>query len=224
MMQGLSTATSVMYTSYFTVEGLAKNSGTIGMLSYLPILISIAVVNPLVKKFGKKKCSAVPLVAGIIGGILITVIPLPRGIVGVVLFVGLQFIISASVALLSMLSWAMIADCIDYQVLQTGRREEGTVYAIYSLGRKFAQGVGASVVLLIMGWLGFKSTTGDETIIQTFDVANNIRIMIGVIFTVCCLAQFIAIQYIYNLDKKRVEDMQIALGRVNEILSPHLED
>lgn len=218
MMQGLSQATSVMYTSYFTeIPGLADNSGTIGMISYLPVLGGIFLANPIIKKFGKKNASSFPLLAGVVAGLLMAVLPFGRGVPGLVLWLVLNMIVSCSVAIFSLVGWAMIADCIDYQELQTGRREEGSVYAIYSLGRKVAQGLGAFIVLAIMGLIGFVSSEGDETIIQVFEVANNVRIMIGLIYVVCCAAQFIALHFIYNLGKKEVENMQIALGRMNEV-------
>lgn len=56
----------------------------------------------------------------------------------------------------NLLIWALVADAIDYQELQTGRREEGSIYATYSLFRKIAQGVGASLISLLIGWAGYK--------------------------------------------------------------------
>jgi GPH family glycoside/pentoside/hexuronide:cation symporter len=211
-------ANSVLYTSYFVdVPNLAQNSGTISMIAYLPILGAIFLVNPLVEKFGKKKSSEVPLIAGIVAGFAMAFIPFGHGVLGLVAWLICNTIVSCSVAVLSMLGWAMIADCIDYQELKTGRREEGTVYAIYSLGRKFAQGIGASVVLLIMGWIGCQSAAGEVSINQTPGVANNVRIMIGLIYGICCLAQYLSIKFVYNLDKETVADMQVKLGRVNEV-------
>ena len=225
MMQGLSTANSVLYTSYFTgVDNLAQNSGTISMISYIPILGAIFLVNPLVERFGKKKASEVPLIAGIVAGFAMAIIPFGTGVVGLVLWLVCNTIVSCSVAILSMVGWALVADCIDYQELKTGRREEGTVYAIYSLGRKFAQGVGAALVLLIMGWIGCQSVEGEMSIVQAPNVANNVRIMVGLIYGICCLAQWLSIKFVYNLDKETVADMQVKLGRVNEVDAFHQED
>ncbi len=52
------------------------------------------------------------------------------------------------------------SDCIDYQELKTGRREEGTVYATYSLGRKLAQGFGASIIAFLLMLTGYISENG----------------------------------------------------------------
>ena len=75
-----------------------------------------------------------------------------------------------------------------------------------------------------MGWIGCQSVGGEMSINQTPEVANNVRIMVGLIYGICCLAQWICIKFVYNLGKKEVEEMQIKLGRVNKIDAPHPED
>ena len=142
---------------------------------------------------------------------------------GIFIWSLLQILVSVSFAVFATVGWAMVADCIDYQELQTGRREEGTVYAIYSLGRKIAQGFGAAVVLLMLGWVGFQEAGWDSVLgveipcVQTPTVANRIRLLIGAVYCVCSLIQFIMIKYVYPLTKDKVEDMNIKLGRVNEV-------
>ena len=143
---------------------------------------------------------------------------------GIFIWVVLQLFVSLSFAVFATTGWAMVADCIDYQEYLTGKREEGTVYAIYSLGRKIAQGLGASVVLLILGWIGFQEAGWDEKLgveipcVQTPEVANNIRIMIGVVYCVCSLVQFVMIKFVYPLTKDKVTELNIALGRNNDEL------
>lgn len=58
------------------------------------------------------------------------------------------------------LMWALVADCIDYQEQKTGRREESSIYATYSLFRKIAQGVGAAVVSYAIGATGYNQNLG----------------------------------------------------------------
>ena len=120
----------------------------------------------------------------------------------------------------------MVADAIDYQELKTGRREEGTVYSIYSLGRKIAQGFGAAAVLLILGWVGFQEATkcvdpiiGEYEVpaIQTAVVANRIRIVVGAVYCFCSLVQFIMIAFVFPLSKKKVKEMNYKLGRIENL-------
>ena len=68
-------------------------------------------------------------------------------------------------------SWALMGDAIDYNEWKFGTREEGVVYSLHSFFRKLAQGIGPSIVLLIMGVLGYQSELG--TIGQSFETSHN---------------------------------------------------
>ena len=221
MMQGLGTANTVLFKDYF---GNAELSGIIQMISFMPAIVGIFICDPLVKRFGKKNVAGIPFIAGIVGGFLMMVVKVPGNTGGLVIWILMQMLVSASVGMFSVLGWAMVSDCIDYQEIRTGRREEGTVYAIYSLGRKVAQGLGAAIVLVFMGWLGFVSAENGITPTQTPEVANRIRILIGAVQFACCLGQFLCIMFIYNLDKKKVDEMQVTLGRVNDNYSIGLDE
>ena len=153
MMNGLATANAALFKDFFHQ---AQMSGLIQLVSYLPLFFAIPLVKPLVKKFGKKDAASYPLVLGVIAGFLMFVLPIKGDTIGLVIWTILQLFVSLSFAVFATVGWAMVADCIDYQEMKTGKREEGTVYAVYSLGRKIAQGLGAAVVLLMLGWIGFK--------------------------------------------------------------------
>ena len=223
MLNGLTVATNALYKDFF---GMGQESGIFSLISYLPLVAVMPLIVPLVKKYGKKEASQWPMLLGVLGGILMMVLPRElflSGIGGIVLWCLLQLLVSFSFAIFGTVGWAMVADCIDYQELKTGRREEGTVYAIYSLGRKIAQGFGAAAVLLMLGWIGFKEAGWDSTLgveipsFQTADVANNIRLLIGGVYLVCCVVQFVMLKFVYPLTKGKVEEMNIKLGRANEV-------
>ena len=221
MMQGITTASTIVYKDFF---GKADLSGVISMIAYLPMLGVVFFVDPIVKKFGKQLASGYPAIVGVVAGLLMAFVPIKNDMAGLVFWVVCQVLITASLAVFSVIGWAMVADCIDYQEIQTGHREEGTVYAVYSLGRKFAQGIGASVVLFIMGLIGFVSAENGVTPVQTPETVQNIKIMIGLVYAICCLFVFVSIVFIYNISKEKVKEMQIKLGRVNDIHTEHPED
>ena len=111
-------------------------------------------------------------------------------------------------------SWALMADAIDYNEWKTGKREEGTVYSLHSFFRKLAQGVGPAVALVIMGTLGYVNNDvneAGEAFINVaklgFDVAVNMRWLVAILFTVAAVMQFIGLALVYNLDKKTLEKM-----------------
>ncbi len=212
MMSGLGSATQILFQSFFQN---AQLSGVITFISYLPMLIVIPLIKPIVKRFGKKEAAAYPLLVGMVAALMMAVLPITPDTKGLVIWVVLSVIVSFSFSIFAMVGWAMVADCIDYQELKTGRREEGTVYATYSLGRKLAQGFGASIIAFLLMLTGYISENGAH---QTVEVANNIRQMIGWVYLGGLVLMFVFLQWVYNLDKKAVEEMETALGRNNASL------
>ncbi len=67
-----------------------------------------------------------------------------------------------------MIVWALVGDVIDYQEYITGKREEGIVYAAYSLVRKLSQAVVGELGGFALGIIGYQSGAAQ----QTAEVAN----------------------------------------------------
>ena len=105
-------------------------------------------------------------------------------------------------------SWALMADAIDYNEWKHGTREEGTVYALHSFFRKLAQGAGPSLALVVMVWLGY-----DESMkaAQTMEVATNMRYLVAGLYLVSAVFMFVGLALVYNLDKKTTEKMKVEL-------------
>ena len=106
-------------------------------------------------------------------------------------------------------SWALMGDAIDYNEWKFGTREEGVVYSLHSFFRKLAQGIGPSIVLLIMGVLGYQSELG--TIGQSFETSHNMCWLVAGLYIFSAIVQFIGLAVIYNLDKKTLEKMNSEL-------------
>jgi len=104
----------------------------------------------------------------------------------------------------------MMGDAIDYNEWKFGTREEGTVYSLHSFFRKLAQGIGPSLVLVIMVAFGYVGANEGN---QLWDVAVNMRYIVAATFMFSALLQFIGLGVIYNLDKKTLAQMSKDLGR-----------
>ena len=100
---------------------------------------------------------------------------------------------------------SLMADAIDYNEWKTGKREEGTVYSLHSFFRKLAQGIGPSVILLVMGALGYVSELGTEA--QTAATALNMCWLVAALYMFSAVVQFIGLALIFNLDKKTLAQM-----------------
>ena len=205
-MQGSATAVTVMFQSYFKDVSM---SGLVSMFSMIPIIFMTPFVRKLVGKFGKKELSVFGGVLCVIACTLLLVLPITPDSNGVMMYVACQLINSIGMGIFNVVSWSMMADAIDYNEWKFGTREEGTVYSLHSFFRKLAQGVGPSVVLVIMSWLGYNEALGGA---QEFAVATNMRYLVAALYLFAGLAQLLSLAFVYNLNKKNLATMHAELN------------
>ena len=202
-MQSAATANTVMFATYF---GQASMTGIVQVIGFLPMFLFMPFITKIVKKFGKKEASVAGTLVSIVGGAIMLIFPTMANkdtallvyMIGLVLF-------GLGMGVYTCVSWAMMGDAIDYNEWKFGTREEGTVYSLHSFFRKFAQGVGPSAVLLIMGALGYVSELG--TIGQNAETAKNMCWLVAGLYMFSAIVQFIGLAVIYNLDKKSLDTM-----------------
>lgn len=102
------------------------------------------------------------------------------------------------------LMWALVADCIDYQEQKTGRREESSIYATYSLFRKIAQGVGAAVVSYAIGATGYNQNLG--ALEQAPGVPEKIYFVTAFLPFIGAIISFLSMLFLYTLDDNAQEN------------------
>ncbi len=206
-MQSATTANSIMFATYF---GMAEMSGVVQIIGFLPMFLFMPFITKIVKRFGKKEASVVGTIVSIVGGLIMLAFPMvDKGLAIIIYLVGLVAF-GIGMGFYTCVSWAMMGDAIDYNEWKFGTREEGTVYSLHSFFRKLAQGVGPSLVLVIMGALGYISSKG--TIGQSAETALNMCWLVAGLYLFSAVLQFVGLAAIYNLDKKTVEKMNAELS------------
>lgn len=206
-MQSATTANTIMFATYFNN---ASMSGVVTAIGFLPMVVFIPFIKPLVNKFGKKEVSVVGSIVTLVGAGIMMIFPTVenRDIALIVYLVGLV-LFGIGMGVYTCVSWAMMSDAIEYNEWKFGTREEGTVYSLHSFFRKLAQGIGPSIVLLIMGALGYQEELG--TIGQSFQTSKNMCWLVAGLYLFSAVLQFIGIALIYNLNKKKVDAMTAEL-------------
>ena len=207
-MQSAATAVSVMFAIYF---GQAQLSGVVQLVGFLPMFFFMPFISKIVNKFGKKEASVFGCGASLVGGLLMFIFPtISNKGVALIVYMACLCVYGLGMGVYTCVSWALMADAIDYNEWKTGKREEGTVYSLHSFFRKLAQGVGPSAVLLIMGALGYVSDLGVGG--QSASTAYNMCWLVAGLYFFSAVMQFIGLGVIYNLDKKTLATMQDELA------------
>lgn len=190
LMMTVTTSMPYIFMCYF------KNTKLISIatiIAGLPTVLGIIAVKPLSKKFTKKQLCTYPFLISAIASGIATFIRFENPYLWIV-FIGIAMFGSAFYLVLT---WALVADCIDYQEMKTGRREESSIYATYSLFRKIAQGLGAAVISLSLGLTGYNEKL--TALEQAAGVDNNIYFMTGFIPFIGSIICLVSMHFLYQL-------------------------
>lgn len=173
--------------------------------SYAPMIIFMAFIGKLTKKFGKKNVIVTAMLIGAVSGIVSLFAPITPDGTGMIVYVVCLMGLNLGNTVFQISVWAIVADCIQVSYLKTGKSEEGSLYALYSFFRKLAQGIGQAVVSLGLASIGFVEGEGQ---IQPADFGTNVKSLYFIVLAVGSLIAFLAMQFIYNIGKK--EELEFA--------------
>lgn len=187
---------TVTNTMQYTFMCYFKNTDLLSIgtvISMFPMLIAMILCKPLVKKFSKRQLCTYPFIISIAATLVLTIVKIKNPFVWFAVLAVVMF----SVGVYTVLTWAMVADCIDYQEKKTGRREESSIYATYSLFRKLAQGIGTAVVALAIDLTGYVAANGAN---QTAEVSDKIYTMTGALPLIGSIICFVSMLLLYKFD------------------------
>ena len=206
-MQGATTAVTVIFQSYFKNVQI---SGIVQLFAMIPIVCFTPLARKMVAKYGKKELATFGSIVSIVAGLGLFIITPGNTNLDLVIYIVCQLFFSLGLGIYSTVSWAMMGDAIDYNEWKFGTREEGTVYSLHSFFRKLAQGIGPSLVLVIMVAFGY---VGENEGNQLWEVAVNMRYIVAATFLFSAILQYVGLGLVYNLDKKTLAKMNADLGR-----------
>ena len=127
-----------LFKDYFQAPGLLSLAGLLPMVG---TFLAIPVTGKLVAKFGKKNIAIYSGIVSIAAYVVLVLFPTKNPM----LYIALITVSGFGTALYGMIVWALVGDVIDYQEYLSGKREEGIVYATYSLSRKLVQAIVGSI-------------------------------------------------------------------------------
>ncbi|MGL5042006.1 MAG: MFS transporter [Culicoidibacterales bacterium] len=205
-LQSNNTTNQYVYMLYYNRTDLI---GLNMLISYVPQLLMIVFLTKLVKRFGKKWLSSYPFIGSIAVALFMLFTPVSNPYVWIIC----QLLLGILQAAFVMLVWALISDCIDFMEAETGNREEGSVYSIITLFRKISSGFGASIIGFGLAMTGYVQTL--KVAEQAVIVGQNVKNFAAIFVLIGAVLIFIAMKFVYNLDDKKMEEVEAKLGRAS---------
>ena len=206
-------------------DGISWAIGITSAISSMLIIVLNAAIN---KKLGEKKYFIFAAVFGFIVSVICVIAYIyggsfARSFWAILIY---QFIFGFSYGPNGFLPMVMTSDCVDYQEWKTGKRSEGTQFAILSMSNKLSNGLSVAVGIFLMGAIGFSAATANSYIQNdvshiseyiTDDMQNKAWIIYLLIPGICMLLSSIPM-FFYKINEKTKKQMreELALRRSNE--------
>ena len=182
----------------------AQSASTIAMLGGM--FFAAAVAKPLSSRFGKAELSVAANILSVAVFALLFIVR-PQN---VWVYVALVSFCWLGLGIFSMVSWALITDVIDDAEIRYGRREDGTIYAMYSFSRKLGQAASAALTGALLSVIGYSDESAFEP--SVLEGIFNISTLVPAIgFGILALILWVW----YPLHKKRVEDNVLKLRQMH---------
>ncbi len=194
------TINTYLFADYF------KNINALSTLSMIGLPINLMLAAVIVKiagRFGKREVSMISmLITGIIFiGCYISKITNPW------IYVGIYTIASLFMNVFNMLIWAKITDIIDYNEILTGKRDDGTIYGVYSFSRKIGQALAGGLGGFALGFIGYNSMAATQSTATTDGIYALATLFPGV----CYIVVGLILMFAYPLSKKVVNENNLKL-------------
>lgn len=198
--------TVYLFSDYFGSAALLSINS---LASFAPMLVLAPLAGRLSARFGKKECSTVGVAVAAAGYAALYVLRLHNPYA----YIGMMLAASVGMGFFNMVVWAFITDIIDDQEVRTGRRDDGTVYAVYSFSRKVGQALAGGIGGFALSAIGYVSATPGQGAVQQSE-----RTLRG-IYSICTgvpalayLVVFVLLAFVYPLGRRQVERNAAALA------------
>ena len=183
---------------------------TISMACSMPFMIVVFPLIPkMVKKFGKR--DVILYTAAL--SFIFSVVRLFIYIENVWVYTALNIMTLLGQTAFTMLIWALVSDCLDYSEWKTGFRSDGSMYSMYTFSRKIGSTIASSGLAFSLGLVGYVS---GENVVQTAEAVKGIYYVCNAIPTICYGLILVGIGLIFNLDKKKTDQMYAEMAAKRE--------
>ena len=184
-----------LYADYF---GDVKAFSSYTFINIMLSLVLAGFVGRITGRMGKKEAAAVA--TAFTGAVYLVLFALKLTnpwiymISSAIGFLGVNFF--------NLVIWANITDVIDDAEVRNGKREDGTIYAVYSFARKVGQALAGGLSGYAMGLIGYESAAK----VQTAEVLNGLYTISTLVPALLFFCVTFMLLVVYPLNKKKVEE------------------
>lgn len=189
-------------TSSYVVADIFGNIGLLSIASMVQVVLSVSVLL-MVPKLVKITRGTVNLLRIIMGFamflfttlfVTLTFMDIP----------GVMYIVWAgsSATLLNLgvqLQWGLLAESVDYNQFVTDKRNEGTLYGSFMFSRRLGQTIAQSLVVLIIGWVGYNPDLTNSGLSQSAETIRGLTVTNLIGPALGALGSIIAFTFIWNI-------------------------
>lgn len=126
------------------------------------------------------------------------------------------------------LQWGLLADSVDYNQYVTSKRNEGTLYGSFMFSRRLGQTIARSLVVLIIGWVGYNPDLTNAGLSQTAETIRGLTATNLIGPALGALGSILAFTFIWNIDDKvraqLAEHKQLLSDEYEKSLSDHEDE
>ena len=190
------TINNYIFKDYF---GNTLGLSVMNAAGFVPALVLAPCAVPLARKYGKKELGIFASAMGTVAfGALFVMKTTNMWLYTIVNILGLL-----GFGLFNLIIWAFVSDVIDDQEVRTGKREDGTIYAVCSFSRKLGQAIASALGGWSLGWIGYVegSMSGQTDAVKTgiYNIATLVPTVLYLIVGLCLLV-------VYPLGRKIVNE------------------
>ena len=194
---------SYVYPDYYEAASMQSVGSMVMMVG---MFLAAAIAKPLANKFGKAEIGAF---SSVVGAVICVITWLIKPSIYVYMIMMALFWLFLGV--FSMINWSLITDVIDYSELKDGRREDGSVYAMYSFARKCGQALASGVSGWLLTAIGYNSDVAAAGGKQTAEVLGGIFAVSNLVPAIGLILLAVILWFWYPLHKKQVDANVAAL-------------
>ncbi|MCI9259735.1 MULTISPECIES: MFS transporter [Romboutsia] len=199
------TMNQYLFADYF------KNIGALSVYSAAALPISLVLVTFLAKLSGKVGKKEIGTISMIFTGALYCLVFVLR-VRNPWVYVSITVLATVGISAFNMLIWANITDIIDYQEVLTGKRDDATIYGVYSFSRKIGQALAGGLGGFILTFIGYNSATSTQTVAVTESIYTVSTILPGI----CYIGIGLILAFAYPLSRKVVEENSTKLAKIHK--------